>query len=98
MCLSVANNIPVFNYIFFSVAVQENQPILSMRCKFKRRSYMKFAFMFFTVFAIGALFVNVLTPLPLDPPGHEDGLQNIEMETGSNWNRFLGKYSKLKVL
>jgi len=53
--------------------------------------------MFFTVFAIGALFVKVLTPPPVHHPGHEDGLQNIEMETSSNWNRLLGKYSKLKV-
>ena len=90
MCLSVANNIPVFSHIFFSVAVQEHQPILSMRCRFKRRSYIKFAFMFFMVFAIGAVFVNVFTPLPLDHPDQEDGMQNVVEET-SKWNRFLGE-------
>jgi len=90
MCPVPAINVPVFIYIFFSVAVQEHQPILSMRCRFKRRSHTKFAFMVFTVFAIGVLFGNVFTPLPLDHPDQEDGLPNIVTET-SKWNRFLGE-------
>ena len=51
---------------------------------------MKFAFMLFTVYAIGALFVHVFTPLPMDHLGQEDGLSDIVMET-SKRNRFLGE-------
>ena len=90
MCPIVAINIPVLIYIFLSVAVQEHQPTLSMRCRFKRRSHAKFAFMVFTVFVIGVLFGNVFTPLPLDHQDQEDGLPNIVTEA-SKRNRFLGE-------
>ena len=46
--------------------------------------------MVFTVYGIGALFVSVFTPLPLDHPGQEDGLSDIAMET-SKRNRCLGE-------
>ena len=46
--------------------------------------------MLFTVYAIGALFVRMFTPLPLDHPSQEDGLPDIVMET-SKENRFLGE-------
>ena len=64
--------------------------MLSMPCRFKYRYVIKFAFMLFTVYAIGALFVLVFTPLPLDHPVQEDGLSDIVMET-SKRNRFLGE-------
>lgn len=83
-------NILVFIYIFFSVAVQEYQSVLSMRCRFMSRSAIKFAFMLMVVFAIGTLFVNVNMPCRLDHPSQEDELPNIVMET-SKQNRFLGE-------
>ena len=86
MCLKVAINISV---IFF-VAVQGRRPVLIMPCRFKYRHVRKFAFMLFTVYAIGALFVRVFTPLPLDHPSQEDGLPDIVTET-SKENRFLGE-------
>ena len=46
--------------------------------------------MVFTVYGIGALFVSVFPPLPLDHPGQEDGLADIVMKT-SKRNRFLGE-------
>ena len=82
----VAINIPVI----FSVAVQGRQPVVNMPCRFKYRSVIKFAFVLFTVYAVGALFVNVFTPLPLDHPGQENGLSDVVMET-SKRNRFLGE-------
>ena len=86
MCLKVAINISVL----FSVAVQGRRPVLRMPCRFKYRCVIKFAFMLFTVCAIGALFVIVFTPLPRDHPSQEDGLSDIVMET-SKRNRFLGE-------
>ena len=86
ICINVAINIPVI----FSVAVQGRRPVLSMPCRFRYRHVIKFAFMFFTVYAIGALFVHVFTPLPLDHPCQEDGLPDIVMKT-SKRNRFLGE-------
>ena len=86
MCLKVDINISVL----FSVAVQGRRPVLSMPCRFKYRYVIKFAFMLFTVYGIGALFVLVFTPLPLDHPGQEDGLSDIAMET-SKRNRCLGE-------
>ena len=74
----------------FSVTVQGRQPVVSMPCRFKYRSVIKFAFILFTVYAIGAMFVNVFTPLPLDHPGQENGLPDIVMET-SKRNQFLGE-------
>ena len=46
--------------------------------------------MLFTMYAIGALFVRVFAPLPMDYPGQEDGLSDIVMET-SKRDRFLGE-------
>jgi len=98
-------NIPVFSVcIFFSIAVQELQSILSMRCRFVGRSVLKFVFMLLTAFAIGTLFVNEHVPcrlghpsqedkLPItmaNHPGQEDELPIIVMET-SKRNRFLGE-------
>ena len=79
--------------VVFSVAVKGRRPVLSMPCRFKYRSVIKFAFMLFTVYAIGALLVKVFTPLPLDHPGQENGLPDIVMET-SKENRFLGELTK----
>ena len=51
---------------------------------------MKFAFMLLTVYVIGAILVQVFTPLKLDHLGQENGLPDIVMET-SKENRFLGE-------
>ena len=71
-----------------------------MRCRFKCRSAIKFAFMFLTVSAIWALFVNVHSTFQLDgleepqekpeEESQKDGLPTIVMETLKR-NRFLGK-------
>ena len=84
--------------VVFSVAVEGRRPVLSMPCRFKYRSVIKFAFMLFTVYAIGALLVEVLTPLLVDHPGQENGLPDIVMET-SKENRFLGEQaiSSIKI-
>ena len=71
----------MFIYVFYSVAVQEYQSVLSMRCRFMCRSAIKFAFILMMVFGIGTLFVNVNMPCQLDHPGQEDELPNIVIET-----------------
>lgn len=84
--LKVAINFPV---IFFA-AVQGRQPVVSMPYRFKYKSVIKLAFILFTVYAIGALFVTVFTRMPLDHPDQENGLPDVVMET-SKRNRFLGE-------
>ena len=49
--------------------------------------------MLLTVYVIGALLVQVFTPLKLDHLGQENGLPDIVMET-SKENRFLGELTK----
>ena len=106
LCVTVELiNITVFSvYIFFSIAVKELQSILSMRCRFMRRSVIKFVFMLLTAFAIATLFVNEHIQCRLDHPsqedklpiimtndsGQEDELPIIVTET-SKRNRFLGE-------
>ena len=72
--------------VVFSVAV-EGRPT-SMPRRFKYRSVIKFAFMLLTVYVIGALLVQVFTPLKLDHLGQENGLPDIVMETSKE---FLGE-------
>ena len=78
-------------YIFFSVAAQELQAILSMRWRYKRRSVIKFVLMLLTVFALGILFANfyVYTPLQLNSQ-EEDALPSIVMKT-SKRNQLVGE-------